>query len=40
MKTYEKLQKAKYDIDTEALRNYFPFPAVLQGVFDLSTRLF
>jgi oligopeptidase A len=35
-----KLQKAKYDIDTEALRDFFPFPAVLQGMFDLSNRLF
>lgn len=36
----QKLQKARYNIDPEALRNFFPFPAVLQGLFDLSNRLF
>jgi len=36
----QKLQKAEYDIDAEELRNYFPFDAVVQGVFGLSERLF
>jgi oligopeptidase A len=36
----QKLQKADYEIDAEELRNYFPMPAVVQGVFDLSERLF
>lgn len=36
----QKLQKEQYDIDTEQLREYFPFPAVVEGVFALSQRLF
>jgi oligopeptidase A len=36
----QKLQKAEYEIDAEEMRNYFPFPAVVQGVLGLSERLF
>jgi len=35
-----KMQKAEYSIDSEELRNYFPFPAVVKGLFALSERLF
>jgi oligopeptidase A len=36
----EKQRKALYDLDEEALRPYFPFPSVLQGVFELVRRLY
>jgi len=36
----EKVRKAKYDFDEEALRPYFEVNAVRDGVFALSTKLF
>jgi peptidyl-dipeptidase Dcp len=36
----EKVRKAKYDIDDDALRPYFEVNAVRDGVFALATRLF
>eukprot|EP00929_Paragymnodinium_shiwhaense_P001600 TRINITY_DN101841_c0_g1_i1.p1 TRINITY_DN101841_c0_g1~~TRINITY_DN101841_c0_g1_i1.p1 ORF type:complete len:767 (-),score=207.31 TRINITY_DN101841_c0_g1_i1:107-2341(-) len=36
----ERLRKEKYDYDSEKLREYFPLPHVLEGVFGLSQRLF
>ncbi len=36
----EKVRKAKYDFDEEALRPYFEVDAVRDGVFALSTKLF
>ena len=36
----EKVRKAKYDFDDEALRPYFEVNAVRDGVFELATRLF
>ncbi len=36
----EKVRKAKYDFDDEALRRYFEVSAVRDGVFELATRLF
>jgi oligopeptidase A len=36
----EKLRKAKYDFDDEALRPYFPIEAVMKGVFDIASRLY
>lgn len=35
-----QLKKIEYDIDTEALRRYFPYDAVLQGMFELYEYLF
>ncbi len=35
----EKLRKAKYDLDEEALRPYFKMENVRQGAFDLATQL-
>lgn len=35
----EKLRKAKYDLDEEALKPYFKLENVRQGVFDLATKL-
>jgi len=35
----EKLRKAKYDLDEEALRPYFKMENVRQGVFDLAGKL-
>lgn len=35
----EKVKKAKYDFDEEQLRPYFKLENVIQGVFDLSTKL-
>jgi peptidyl-dipeptidase Dcp len=35
----EKLKKAKYDLDDEALRPYFELKAVRQGAFDTATKL-
>lgn len=35
----EKVKKAKYDLDEEELRPYFEVTNVINGVFDLSTRL-
>ena len=35
----EKVRKAKYAIDQEALRPYFEFTAVRDGVFDVANRL-
>jgi peptidyl-dipeptidase Dcp len=36
----EKLRKAKYDLDEEALRPYFPLERVKAGVFDVARRLY
>ncbi|HLP06254.1 MAG TPA: M3 family metallopeptidase [Paludibacter sp.] len=36
----EKLRKAKYDLDEEALKPYFKLENVRQGVFDLATKLY
>ena len=36
----EKLRKAKYDLDEEELRPYFPLENVLSGLFDITERLF
>ena len=36
----EKVRKEKYDFDEEQLRPYFEFTAVLDGAFQLATRLF
>jgi len=36
----ERLKKEKFDIDSEAIREYFAMPAVLDSLFSLSHRLF
>lgn len=36
----ERLRKAKYDIDEEALRPYFSLPQVRKGIFALTTSLY
>jgi oligopeptidase A len=36
----EKLRLARYDLDAEALRPYFPLDRVLEGLWELSRRLF
>jgi peptidyl-dipeptidase Dcp len=36
----EKLKKAKYDLDDEALRPYFQVDKVRKGAFDVATKLF
>ncbi len=36
----EKLRKARYDLDEEELRPYFPLQQVLSGLFDIAGRLF
>ncbi len=36
----EKLRKAKYDLDEEALKPYFKLENVRQGVFDLASKLY
>jgi oligopeptidase A len=36
----EKLRKQRFDLDAEELRPYFPRAQVMQGLFDLCTRLF
>ncbi len=36
----EKLREARYDYDTEALRDYFQMPRVLDGLFDLVSKLY
>jgi oligopeptidase A len=36
----EKLRKAEFDFDEEALRPYFPLPRVLTGMFTLVQRLY
>lgn len=35
-----KQKKALYNIDDEEIRDYFPLPVVLQGLFDLCSKLF
>jgi len=36
----ERLREARYDYSEEALRPYFPFPKVLEGLLALASRLF
>ena len=36
----EKLRRERYDFDEEALRPYFPLPQVLNGVFEITGKLF
>ncbi|GHT17287.1 dipeptidyl carboxypeptidase II [Bacteroidia bacterium] len=36
----EKLRKQKYDLDEEAIRQYFKMENVRQGAFDLATKLY
>jgi Zn-dependent oligopeptidase len=36
----EKLRQEKYQVDAEALRVYFPYEKVLQGMFDVYERIF
>jgi oligopeptidase A len=36
----ERLRESRYDYSEEALRPYFPLPAVLDGLFGLARRLF
>jgi oligopeptidase A len=36
----ERLRKARFDLDEEELRPYFPLDGVLSGLFELSRRLF
>ncbi len=36
----QRLRKEKFDLDSEALRPYFPLPQVLDGLFGLCNRLF
>jgi oligopeptidase A len=36
----EKLRRERYDFDEEALRPYFPLPRVLEGLFEITRRLF
>ena len=36
----EKLKQEKFNIDTEKMREYFPLPRVLQGMFTLAEKLF
>ncbi len=36
----EKLRKALYDFDEEALRPYFPLPRVVEGMFAIYSRVF
>lgn len=36
----EKVRKAQYDLDADALRAYFPMENVRQGIFELSNRLY
>jgi oligopeptidase A len=36
----EKLRRAQYDFDEEALRPYFPLPGVVAGMFEIVHRIF
>ena len=36
----ERMRLARYDLDAEALRPYFPMDRVLEGLFELARRLF
>jgi oligopeptidase A len=36
----EKMRRARYDLDEEELRPYFPMDRVLQGLFEVARRLF
>jgi len=36
----ERMREAEYDLSDEALRPYFPFPKVLEGLFAVTKRLF
>ncbi len=36
----EKLRRTRYDFDAEQLRPYFPLPGVLEGLFEITWRVF
>ena len=36
----EQMRRARYDLDAEALRPYFPLDRVLEGLFEIARRLF
>ncbi|MEO8777897.1 MAG: M3 family metallopeptidase [Rhodanobacter sp.] len=36
----EKLRQREYSLDEEQLKSYFPLPAVIAGLFELTTRLY
>ena len=36
----ERMRRARYDLDAELLRPYFPLPRVLDGLFEITRRLF
>ena len=36
----ERMRRARYELDEEALRPYFPLPGVLEGLFEITRRLF
>jgi oligopeptidase A len=36
----ERMRRARYDLNEELLRPYFPLPGVLEGLFEITRRLF
>ena len=36
----EKMREAKFDVNDEILRPYFPLPQVMEGLFELVNKLF